>query len=289
MEETKFISKDGKTRVIISQDEYVDNPRYMTDEPFHCEDWSRDYSIMIKEDRERKCSSAQYRIIQFLVWYGKYDAIIDALVKGTKNNRLEYNRSARRWELKEYSKFYGEKEYDWHDAEYFDCRKEDIDLATLLEACYDSTIDEFCDKKYWNDGVKMMSYSFGYYGEVTFHDGFDTSSGGIAWLEKDEFLKYSGCDEERWKNNTLREITWLVDALQAWCDNDVYGFVVEEGVKVKITKEYLDDDHEIHVHENTEWKEVDCCGGFYGEYNKMLPFMFEQMGLKQEDFEEVKD
>ena len=181
----RFIKKDGSQRISFYRDEYAENPRCMTDEPLHCCDWGRNYSITTKVDPSY--SDARSLINQMLVWYGKREVIIDALCKGIENNRLEYNRSARRWELKEYFKFYSEKEYKWYDAEWFDGRKDEIDLGTLVEACLDSTIDELCDPKYWTDEIKMMSYGFGYYGEISFDHEFSTDSEGICWLEKDEF------------------------------------------------------------------------------------------------------
>ena len=128
----RFITKDGKQRVSIVQEAYAENPRYMTDEPLHCNDWSREYSIMNKDERDvHHYSSARSLLNQMLVWYGKREVIIDMLVENGKhmtdgksvcNNALVYDRSMRRWVLKEHCKYYGDKEYQWYDAEYFDGR-----------------------------------------------------------------------------------------------------------------------------------------------------------------------
>ena len=281
----RLVKKDGSQRISFYQEEYAKNPRFMTDEPLHCCDWSRDYHITDKSDPSY--SDARSLINQMLVWYGKREVIIDALCKGINNNRLEYNRSARRWELKEYIKFYSEKEYKWYDAEYFDGRKDEIDLGLLIEQCLDSTIDELCDSKYWTDGVKIMSYGFGYYGDISFYHEFSTDSEGICLLEKDEFLKYSGCKEDYWKGKTLDEITWLIDALKAWGDNDVYGFVVENCIKSKVHKEYTNVDKDDEDYEEEEWQERDSCWGFYGEIDKIEDCMFDSAGLEKSDFEEV--
>lgn len=281
----RFIKKDGSQRISFYRDEYADNPRYKTDEPLHCCDWERKHSIEVKDDPSY--SDARSLINQMLVRYGKREVIIDALCKGIGNNRLEYNRSARRWELKEYIKFYFEKEYKWYDAEWFDGRKDEIELGLLVEKCIDSTIDELCDPKYWTDGIKMMSYSFGYYGEISFDREFSTDSEGICWLEKDEFLKYSGCKEEYWNGKNLDEIEWLIDEMKAWGDGDVYGFVVEDCIKSKIHKEYINVDRANEDYDEEKWEESYSCWGFYGELDKQIDDMFDHAGLNKEDFEEV--
>lgn len=280
----RFIKKDGSQRISFYRDEYAENPRDMTDEPLNCCDWVSNYSITNKVDPSY--SDARSLINQMLVWYGKREVIIDALCKGIENNRLEYNRSARRWELKEYIKFYSEKEYKWYDAEWFDGRKDEIDLGTLVEACLDSTIDELCDEKYWTDGIKMMSYSFGYYGEISFDHEFSTDSEGICWLEKDEFLKYSGCKEEYWSDKSLDEIEFLLGELEAWGDNDVYGFVVEDCIKSKIHKEYTNVDKDDEDYEEEEWEESNSCWSYYGELDKVEGWIFEECGLNKDEFEE---
>ena len=281
----RFIKKDGSQRISFYREEYADNPRDTTDEPLHCCDWVRNYSITNKVDPSY--SDARSLINQMLVWYGKREVIIDALCKGIENNRLEYNRSARRWELKEYIKFYSEKEYKWYDAEWFDGRKDEIDIGLLIEKCLDSTTDELCDPKYWTDGIKLMSYSFGYYGEISFCNTFSTDSEGICWLEKDEFLKYSGNDEKYWNGKSLGEIEWLLDELKAWGDNEVYGFVVEDAVKYKTSRKCLSGNAENEKYEETEWNEgLNSCWGFYGELDKRIDDMFENAGLNKEDFEE---
>ena len=281
----RMVKKDGSQRISFYRDEYAENPRDMTDEPLHCEDWSRGYSIQTKVDPSY--SDARSLINQMLVWYGKREVIIDALCKGIENNRLEYNRSARRWELKEYIKFYSEKEYKWYDAEWFDGRKDEIDLGLLVENCLDSTIDELCNPKYWTDGIKMMSYSFGYYGEISFDHEFSTDSEGICWLEKDEFLKYSGNDEEYWNGKSLDEIEFLLDELKAWGNGDVYGFVVEDAVRIQGIKTYYNGEREDEPYIDTQWEESDSCWGYYGELDKVEGWIFEEYALNKEEFEEV--
>lgn len=291
-----FNTKDGKFRVKIYRDENAENPRDMTDEPLHCEDWSRNCTIMGKQDRETQSASARDLIAYLLSRYGKREEIISMLIENGKhmtdgkskcNNALVYDRSMRCWVLKEYVKWYGEEEFDWKDAEFCECKREDIDIETLLEDCLDSTIDEFCDAKFWTDGVKMASYSFGYYGGISFDNDFSTDSEGICWLEKEEFLKYSGCKEEYWNAKTLREIEFLIEEIEAWTADEVYGFVVEEKHGYRIHKESIDHDEEPQDYEEVEWEETGSCWGYYGELDKNLKWILGEAGYKMEELEEV--
>lgn len=288
----RFVTKDGKERITIYRDEHADNPRYNTDEPLHCEDWSRKYSIMNKSERECHESSARDRIICLLSDYGKREAIIDMLVENGKHitdgkkvsdDALVYDKSMKRWVLMEFGRAFGSKEFTWEEVEYFDGRKDDIDLCELVEACLDSTIDDLCYFKYWTDGVKTASYSFGYNGEVSFSDEIGCDSDGICWLEKDEFLKYSGCDENKyWKGKTLREIEWLTDELEAWGDGEVYGYIAEKTVRKIVNTCYPDGEHDDTETEETEWEETDSCWGFYGNLDKSLEWILDNAGFKKE-------
>lgn len=293
-----FIKKDGSQRISFYREEYADNPRDKTDEPLHCEDWSRDYSIMTKDERVAKSGDAVNLIRYLLVRYGDNKKIIKLLKDNYKDsehdryeNGLSYDRSRREWIVWSWQpswKDYQGNVYEayWEEEWAFSTNIYDVDIYNIADVLSDEQIDALCDEKYWTDGIKIMSYGFGYNGEISFDKEFSTDSEGICWLEKDEFLKYSGNNEEYWNSKSLDEIEWLLDVLKAWGDNDVYGFRIEEGVKVKITKEYLDDDHEIHVHEDTEWKEIDCCWGFYGELDKVEGWIFNDNGLDINEFKE---
>jgi len=290
----RFIKKDGSQRISFYRDEYAENPRYNTDEPLHCEDWSREYSIMIKQEREYKASSARICIERLAGEFGDYKKIIDFLVENGKHmtdgksvckNALVYDKSLHGWALKEYTKWYGEKEYNWKDASFFDGKKYDIDLYTLLDVVFDGTID-YIAENCMTDKVKIMSYGFGYYGGISFYHEFSTTSEGICWLEKDEFLKYSGCKEEYWNGKSLDEIEGLLDELKTWCDNDVYGFVVDDYIKSKIHKVYTNVDKEDEDYEEEEWEESDSCWGYYGELDKVEGWIFEENGLNKDDFKE---
>lgn len=268
----RMVTKDGMYRVTIFRDEYADNPRFTTDEPMHCEDWDGKCSIM--QERETRGRSERELLEYLLKQYGNYDKIIGMLAqegthmtdgKSTMDNALVYERPMRRWVLKEYTKWYSEEEYTWKDSAYFDGRKDEIDLFELLECVANSTIDTLIENGCLTDKVKIMSYSFGYYGGISFDKSFIPNSDGIAWLEKDEFLKYSGDGEDYWKNNDCYTICkWLVDEIESWTHGEVYGYVVEKAVTYKVHKECMTETRDVEDYELTEWEFVDSIAGFYG-------------------------
>jgi len=301
----RFLTKDGNTRISIYCEEYPDNPRGTTDEPLHCEDWARGYSIMTKDERESKSESARKFLEYMLNNYGDWKKIIDILVwngkhmtdgKSLFNDALVYNRSEKMWELKSYMMYFNiseqKNEKGWSLNNYYDCVKYDLDVCDVLDCVHDGTIDylvEHC----MTDGIKMASYSFGYHGEVSFSDDVSCKSEGICWLEKDEFLKYAGGDnsewvkkeEQVWKEKSLDEIEFLLDELKAWSDNEVYGFVVEDCIKSIINKRYTNVDRDDEEYEEEEWNETDSCWGFYGKLNEKE--LIEQAGYKIEELTEV--
>lgn len=295
----RFVTKDGETRISIYQEECADNPRYMTDEPLHCENWSRDYSIMNKHERETKSENAGKLIRHLLARYGDNKKIIKLLKDNYKDsehdryeNGLSYDRSRREWIVWSWQPSWKDYSGNVHEAHWaeewsFCTNIYDVDIYNIADVLSDEQIDVLCDRKYWSDGVKTASYSFGYYGEISFSDEISCDSDGIAWLEKDEFLKYSGCKEDYWKDKTLKDITWLIDALEAWGDNEVYGFIVEECIKSKIHKEYTNKDKEPEDYEEEEWNETDSCWGFYGEISKSVEWILNDVGYKLEELDEV--
>lgn len=303
----RFIKKDGSQRISFYREEYADNPRYNTDEPLHCEDWSRDYTIMSKEERSTESANASTLLRVFIRDYGDHNKILDLLFDNGKHmhdgksnggDALVYDRKYKIWKLYSYMHHYNhqtrDSELGWYEILTLPCKKSEIYIdGEIIDALEDDTIDyivEHC----MTDGVKLGSYSFGYDGDITFSDGADTNSEGICWLEKDEFLKYAGGDnsewikkeEQVWKEKTLDEIEFLIEELKAWADNDVYGYIVEDCIKSKIHKEYTNVDKDDEDYEEEEWEESDSCWGFYGDIDKVTPYMFDNTGLKQEDFEE---
>ena len=290
----RMVKKDGSQRISFYRDEYAENPRNMTDEPLHCEDWSREYSIMTKQERESKSSNARDCCEYLLGNFGDHKKIVKELIdegkiKGAKelNNQLVYDKHEHEWVLEECTRWFGEKDYTWRTAETFACRKDELDqyIWEILESLCDSTIDYLC-KACMTDKVKIMSYGFGYNGDISFYHEFSTDSEGICWLEKDEFLKYSGHKEEYWNGKSLDEIEWLLDELKAWGDNDVYGFIVEDCIKSVIHKEYTNSDRDDECYEHEDWEESDSCWGYYGDIDEVKVSMFDQAGLDINEFEE---
>ena len=291
-------NKDKSQRIVFQTHEYADNPRNTTDEPLHCADFSRDYSIMVKGDDE-KFNDLDSALRHMVSKYGKREKVIDALIENAKhmtdgkskfNNALTYDRSRKGWVLYEYAYHYNfdlqKNEMDWYEAEFFDGKKDCIDLDYLFSMLYDSTI-EWCIENCMTDKVKMATYSFGYHGSIGFSDTVNLKDDGIAWLDKDEFLKYSGCEESYWKEKNLSEIEYLLDEIEAWASGDVYGFVVEKAIKYRIRKECMNDERESQDYIETEWEETDSCWGFYAEFDKAKKWMLDEAGLNEEDFSEA--
>lgn len=297
----RFVKKDGSQRISFYQEEYAENPRDMTDEPLHCEDWSSGYSIMNKQERENKSEYATKLIQYLLARYGDNKKIIKLLKDNYKSsehdryeNGLSYDRSRKEWIVWSWQpswKDYQGNVYEaqWSEEWAFCINIYDVDIYNIADVLSDEQIDKLCNEKYWTDGIKIMSYSYGYNGEISFCHEFSTDSEGICWLEKDEFLKYSGCQEEYWNGKSLDEIEYLLDEMKAWNEGEVYGFVVEDAVKYKTTRKCLSGNGKDEEYEETEWEEkgMNSCWGFYGELDKRIDDMFENAGLNKEEFEEV--
>ena len=292
----RMVKKDGSQRISFYQMEYSGNPRDMTDEPLHCEDWSRNYSIMDKQERESKSSNARNLLEYMTNNYGDYKKIIDTLVENGKNignkkvtcgTALVYDKSRKAWVLLgDVNCYFGsEREDGWYEYNVLDGKKYDLDICAITGDATDDAID-YLATNCMTDQIKIMSYSFGYYGGISFSHEFSADSEGICWLEKDEFLKYSGHKEEYWNSKSLDEIEFLLDELEAWSNNDVYGFVVEKCIKSKVHKEYTNVDKEDEDYEEEEWEESDSCWGYYGDIDEVKVSMFDQAGLDINDFEE---
>lgn len=288
----RFVTKDGNKRVTIYFDENADNPRYNTDEPLHCEDWSREFSIMTKSDRESKSDSARKLLEYLLRNYGDWKKMLGKLKANGKEDThdmydccLRYDNSRKEWLLMMWYKPYQEK-LGWWEQTSYDCKFEDIDIYDVLYEVSDETISDFA-KDCFTDNIKLASYNFGYYGSISFDDEVSYDSDGICWLEKDEFMKYSGCNEDHWAGKTLTEIEWLTDEIEAWSNNDVYGFVVEQRIVSKIHKEYINVEKDAEDYEEEEWKETDSCWGFYGDLykNEELEYILSEAGFKIEELE----
>lgn len=296
----RFVTKDGNTRISIYREEYPCDPRDNTDFPLHCEDWHLSYSIMNKHERENKSEDAR-KLLEYLILTGdncNREKFINALIdNGNKigKNKVEfgsalvYDRSRRGYILYETSSHYWSTraENGWYENEFYDGKKDDIDLYTIIGDVQDETID-WCAKNCMTDKVKLASYSFGYYGEISFSDDVDCDSEGIAWLEKDEIIKYCGHTEEFWRENKFTDIDWVHTEIEAWADNEVYGFVVENRVEYKVHKEYTNVEREAEDSVEEEWEEKDSCWGYYGELDdEHIGYILDGAGFKREELEEA--
>ena len=294
----RMVKKDGSQRISFYREEYAENPRYMCDFPLHCEDWSRDYSIMNKHERENKSEYAR-KLLEYLILTGdncNREKFINALIDNGKKigkehvkfgSALVYDRSRRGYILYETSSLYWltRAENGWYENEFYDGKKDDIDLCTIIGDVQDETID-WCAQNCLTDKVKIMSYGFGYYGEISFYREFSTDSEGIAWLEKEEALK-DWIKEEYWDKEDCYDLCdGMRNELEVWAEGEVYGFVVEDCIKSKVHKEYTNVDKEDEDYEEEEWEESDSCWGYYGELEKVEGWIFEEYGLNKEEFEE---
>ena len=296
----RFVTKDGKQRISIYQQDYSENPRHTTDEPLHCEDWSRDYSIMTKQEKETNSENACKWIRYMLERYGNTKEIVKVLRENAKaekheedDDALVYDASRHEWILKSWiarwTDYSGEIHGNcWSEEVSWEIKLKDLDASDIVPYLSDDMIEEFSDEKYFTDGIKIMSYRFGYYGDISFYHEFSTDSEGICWLEKDEFLEYSGNSEDYWKKD-FKDIEFLLEELEAWSDDEVYGFVVEKRHRFKLHKSYIDEDMEDEWTEDEEWEEVDSCWGFYGDINNKdnLINILDCAGYKLEELDEV--
>lgn len=297
----RFLTKDGKFRISIIQEDCAENPRNTTDEPFHCEDFNRGYTIMNNKERANcNRSSSSRSLLSYMVReYGDEKKVLDVLFYNGKhmndgenksNDAIVYDNSEKCWSLMTYGLRYNyetyENEFNWYVYDSYYCRKDEIDYYEVVDSLSEESVD-YMIENCMTDKVKMAGYNFGYNGEVTFCDEVTSDCDGICWLEKDEFLKYSGNSEEYWKSKSLTEIEFLCEELKAWSENEVYGFKVEKKHRFKLHKEYIDEDKEDEDTEDEEWEETDSCWGFYGELDKSLEWILESAGYKIEELEEV--
>ena len=297
----RMVKKDGSQRISFYRDEYAENPRDMTDEPLHCEDFNRGYTIMNNKERANcNRSSSSRSLLSYMVReYGDEKKVLDVLFYNGKhmndgkfksNDAIVYDNSEKCWRLMTYGLHYNyetyENEFNWYVYNSHYCRKDEIDYYEVVDGLSEESVD-YMIENCMTDKVKMAGYNFGYNGEVTFCDDVTSDCDGICWLEKDEFLKYSGCKEEDWKSKSLDEIEFLLDELKAWGDNDVYGFVVEERNDVSVHEESANGGVRDYI--RTDWNETDSCWGFYGELNKSLDWILGSAGFKIEELTEVSE
>ncbi len=274
----RMVTKDGKSRVTVWYDECATSPRDLTGEPLHCEDWDREYSIMNDDERKSKSHSAREFLEYMLNEYGNAKKIIAKLIENGRimkkgcmdiDSALVYDRSRKGYVLYETDQnfFSPRRDNGWYENGFFDSKRDDLNLGWILECVSDEAIDYFANH-YMTDEVKLASYGFGYDESVSFYDDVTTKSVGIAWLEKDEFMKYGGCDEDYWKKD-LREIEGgLLKEIEAWAIGECYYFVLERAIDVDGV---------------TEWESVGAYGGFYGNVDYAIEYACQELGIKEEE------
>ena len=292
----RMVKKDGSQRISFYREEYADNPRDMLDEPMHCEDFARDSTIMLFSERNNRSESPRALMVYLLENFGDRDRIIAKLKRNATEKThdeydcsLQYNRSTKEWRLVSWEKPYGKSDWGWYELTSYDCKLEDLTIEDLMLDATDECLTD-CINNHLSDKVKVCSYSFGYYGGVTFSEEVDMSEVGVCWIEKDEWLKWSGNTEEWWNTRSIMDIeVGVFKEIDAWSQGEVCCFEVEDAVKSKIRKTYLNVEREDEEYEATEWESSDSCGGFYGELDDIIVGMFDCAGLKIEDFEEEKE
>lgn len=294
----RFVTSDEKIRVTVYQDDCAENPRDRTDEPIYFEDYCRGYTLMEREEREHKCNSLADRLYKLLAEYGDVKKIIGFLIengkhltdgKSTCNNALVYNKSDKVWELLKYTKWYLEKEYSWKVANSFDCIKTELPeyIYEIAESLTESCL-EYISGLDFMPNIKIATYKFGYYGEVSFDEGLDMSGEGLCWIEKKEYLKYTGLTEEKWNEEKVSE-NWVVKEIEKWSENEVYGYEVEKKIEYDVTKVCTSEEKETENYTETEWETIDSCWGFYGTIDKVLPDILEEAGYIMDELTEVDE
>lgn len=296
--EKRFVTSDKMFRVSIRREEYPENPRELTDEPIYFEDYNREYSVMGRTERQNKCSNMAERVYNLFSEYADAKKVVDLLIENGKhltdgkkvcNNALEYNRTTKEWDVLEYTKFYSEKEYSWKVANSFDCIKTELPeyIYEIAESLTESSL-EYISGLDFMPNIKIATYKFGYYGGLNVWEGVDFSGDGLVWIDKKEFLKYTGINEEQWRAEKVSE-NWLVQEVSAWADNEVFGFVTEKRVDYDITKKCTSEEKETETYSETEWEEIDSCWGFYGTIDEVLPDILDNAGYSMDELQEVDE
>jgi len=186
----------------------------------------------------------------------------------------EYDRSGNVWRL--FSKGYGG---DYYQETYFTPQDFKTADSYLLEQLSDDCICTIANTM-MGDGVKMASYSFNYYsGEPGFDDEVSENMTGLMWIEKSDYLKDNGGNDERWHLPMTELMAGMIDSLQRWARGDVYGFELEKAVKWQVHRECLSEEREPEDYEETDWEFVDSCWGYYMESEELAEEIESEHGL----------
>lgn len=274
------VSEDKKYRLTVWYEECAEHPLVWCDFPLHMDDWSRDCCAnptrpnrdKSKEEHwESRAECMRYLLNSF----GDGKKIVDRLVesgKATEHGRydegLVYDRQRKEWLLMSwcpaYRSYTGERiEAHWDEYESFCCKREELDVYSLTYNMSDEMLADLLGHCL-TDEVKVMSYGFGYYGDISFYGNVCADSEGIAWLVKSEATK-CWLTEERWKQEDCYGLTsGIREEIKAWAEGQVFWWEVEKNVRWKVHRECLSEEREPEDYVEEEWEQVDSCGGYYG-------------------------
>lgn len=276
------MSADKKYRLTVHYDECVIHPLRTCDFPLHMDDWDRGYSARPyahsrKRDNDDHYGSREECMRYLLRYYGDEKKIIDLLVANGKKQQHEryecaliYDRSGKEWAVSKWQPAW--KGYDgmvheahWEEEYHLALKREYIRLDDVIDNLEEDFMAE-CINRYLTDGVKVMSYSFGYHGDIDFFSEVDAKSDGIAWIEKSEAVgEGKWLSEDQWATQDCYALTkGEREEICAWARGDCFCFEVEKNVRWKVHRECLSEERPTEDYETDEWEQVDTCSGFYG-------------------------
>lgn len=276
------VSADKKYRLTVRYEECADHPLDVCDFPLHMDDWHRDYSanptIRHRDPSKREhADSMEACMRDLLCSYGDTKKIVDLLVANyqkTEHERYEvgltYDRSRKEWLVMQWQpkwKAYDGTVYEAHWAEETSlcCKREYIYLGDVADYLSEDDLADMINKCL-TDECKVMSYSFGYQGSMSFDAEVDANNEGLAWLVKSEAVgDGKWLTEEQWATEDCYTLsTGEREEIEAWAEGNVFWFEVEKNVRWKVHRECLSEEREAEDFEQEEWEHVDSCGGFYG-------------------------
>lgn len=276
------MSADKKYRLTVHYDDCPEHPLRSCDFPLHMDDWDRSYSARPyarsrKKDLDEHYSDREECMCHLLRYYGDGKKIIDLLVANGKKQEHEryecaliYDRSSKEWVVSKWEPTWEDyngtiHEAHWEGDEWLALKREEISLEHVIDYLDEDFMAE-CINRYLTDGVKVMSYSFGYNGDIDFFSEVDAGSDGIAWIEKSEAVgNGKWLSEDEWVTKDCYMLTpGEREEICAWARGDCFWYEVEKNVRWKVHRECLSEERPDEDYEAEEWEQVDSCCGFYG-------------------------
>lgn len=276
------VSEDKKYRLTVWYEEGAEHPLCMCDFPLHMDDWCREHCAnptMPNRDKSKEEHwSSRQECMRYLVdSYGDEKKIVERLIANGKkptHERYEeclmYDRQRKEWLLMSwqpaYRSYTGERvEAHWSEEESFCCKREELDLYSLTYNMSDEMLADLIGHC-MTDECKVMSYSFHYYGGMSFYSDVYADSEGLAWLVKSEAVGNGRwLTEEQWRSQDCYGLTDVIrEEIDAWSDGQVFWWEVEKNVRWKVHRECLSEERDDEDYEEEEWERIDSCGGYYG-------------------------